>query len=817
MAEFSIPVPGNHDPGLPEWGPYSKKYFGLSHLADRESGLRFDVLVMPQLLRRKRELPDALAPCGLIPERAANDLSAWQCSWRLDENVNAVIKFQLLPGENGAGIECTWENDSDHPADVALHLLAQLVPEHSETIRVAGAEVVVIPELPPGRGVEYDSRMPREKLDTSAYNGRAFEFFAGERIVFSIPATSVGKHYFIRYRTSEAGWQIQEIAASGFIAPADILVDVIAITDGRVPEFFAQSFDSLPEVTKSEPQRLEFCYPGVKSGLDYSFCADGDMLFYRRYAVDDLHGFFRYRDIVQQPYSLEIIKNGSMKDRALDWVIQPLHIEPHSSLTKSFTIRRGNGEGGFVPLTSADYPEFNIPYARSCQRLAAVTMTNVVYPVYICGEAVRHFTPGRQWNSLYTWDSGFIGLGMLELSPQLAADILNAYLTRADDKNNAFVLHGTPLPVQIFLLQELWNRCCNVDLLRTLYPGVRQYYRYLAGHHPGSTTRKHCKEPLISTWDYFYNSGGWDDYPAQEEVHRRHCESTVFPVIPTAVVIRCARTLAALAECAGLPADQEYDRDIAELTGTLLRYSWDEKSGYFGYISCDTDGNPQDIMRTESGENFNRGLDGTSPLISGGFPAEITDRLWAHLESESECFTPFGISTVDRSASYFREDGYWNGAVWMPHQWFLWKAALDAGKGDFAWKIAETALKTYDRECSSSGYCFEHFSTHSGWGGGWHHFSGLSTPVLSWHEAYFGNRRFTCGFDLLLLDRQDFDDRVEITYFHHHKTSVAPVVLLAAPVKKVLCNGGELPVIMRGGAAEIRLPEMHRGRLTCFI
>ena len=82
---------------------------------------------------------------------------------------------------------------------------------------------------------------------------------------------------------------------------------------------------------------------------------------------------------------------------------------------------------------------------RSCQRLAAVTLTNVVFPTQICGEPVRHFTPGRQWNSLYTWDSGFIGLGMLELSEQLAADILNAYLTPDGDKENAFILHGTPL------------------------------------------------------------------------------------------------------------------------------------------------------------------------------------------------------------------------------------------------------------------------------------------------------------------------------------------------------------------------------------
>jgi hypothetical protein len=238
---------------------------------------------------------------------------------------------------------------------------------------------------------------------------------------------------------------------------------------------------------------------------------------------------------------------------------------------------------------------------------------------------------------------------MLTLSPQLASEILNAYLTRENDPVNAFILHGTPLPVQIFLLWELWNKTGNLELLRTLYPGARQFYRYLAGHHPGSTTRKHCREALISTWDYFYNSGGWDDYPPQMEVHRKNLTATVLPVVQSAILIRCAKILQNLAVAAGLPEDPLYARDIADISAALLKYSWDENSAYFGYVCCDDSGVPQGILRTETGENFNRGMDGTSPLISGGFPAKICNRLWAHLESGTECFTNIelhGIQTL---------------------------------------------------------------------------------------------------------------------------------------------------------------------------
>ena len=35
---------------------------------------------------------------------------------------------------------------------------------------------------------------------------------------------------------------------------------------------------------------------------------------------------------------------------------------------------------------------------------------------------------------------------------------------------------------------------------------------------------------------------------------------------------------------------------------------------------------------------------------------------------------------VDMSASSYRDDGYWNGAVWFSHQWFFWKTMLDLGE-----------------------------------------------------------------------------------------------------------------------------------------
>ncbi len=49
----------SHDiPDLPAWGPYSKRYAGISHIPDLKQGLRFDFTVLPGFYRFKTLIPN---------------------------------------------------------------------------------------------------------------------------------------------------------------------------------------------------------------------------------------------------------------------------------------------------------------------------------------------------------------------------------------------------------------------------------------------------------------------------------------------------------------------------------------------------------------------------------------------------------------------------------------------------------------------------------------------------------------------------------------------------------------------------------------
>ncbi len=76
-----------------------------------------------------------------------------------------------------------------------------------------------------------------------------------------------------------------------------------------------------------------------------------------------------------------------------------------------------------------------------------------------------------------------------------------------------------------------------------------------------------------------------------------------------------------------------------------------------------------------------------------------------------------GISAVDMTASYYFDDGYWNGNVWMSHQFFMWKTMFDLGETEFAFEIARRALDMWKEETDFSYNTYECFGIQTRRGG----------------------------------------------------------------------------------------------------
>ena len=506
--------------------------------------------------------------------------------------------------------------------------------------------------------------------------------------------------------------------------------------------------------------------------LYYGITWDSELFKIREIKNDELDIFLRN----ETHNHVAKVLDGNGKGDYANIFIRPVQLEPFSSQTCTALLTCGTREEVLtalkknVPLNTHFAAQLNdtIPeekgileegkkYLFSQKMLKSTLLSNIVYPIYTQNQYIKHFTPGKWWNSLYTWDLGFTALGLSTVNMATAAECINTYVTPPGSQS-AFIHHGTPLPVQIYVFLELWNKTQSEALLHYFYPRLKQYYEFLAGHYSSSTTDV-LSSHLLKTWDYFYNSGGWDDYPPQVGVREQQLQKRVTPVVTTAHVIRVAKILRMAAKALNIRADlKEYDRDISRFTAALQNHAWDEQSGYYSYVMHDSTGHATGFYKDPvSGVNFNMGLDGAYPLISGMCTGHQQEVLLDKIFSPKHMWSPSGITVVDQSAPYYRIDGYWNGAVWMPHQWFVWKAMLDMNRSDLAYQIAAKGLDVYKRETDASYYTFEHFLAASGRGAGWHQFSGLSTPVLSWFAAYYKTGTITPGFETW-ISRQSFNN-----------------------------------------------------------
>src|SRR5690606_26556716 len=133
---------------LPDWGPYTKKYAGISHIADKERGVRFDLSVFPAFYRRRIDLPNALWESGYHPWEALPDLSYFcnrhELEWK--DRVYADVSFTALTERSRlVRVECV--NRTEEVQTLALHYLASLhFPEQRSHGPVLQEDAVQTPD-----------------------------------------------------------------------------------------------------------------------------------------------------------------------------------------------------------------------------------------------------------------------------------------------------------------------------------------------------------------------------------------------------------------------------------------------------------------------------------------------------------------------------------------------------------------------------------------------------------------------------------------------------------------------------------------------
>lgn len=858
QEEFNVDkLIGTHDLSLPDWGPYTKRYIGISHIPQKESGIRFDLSVFPGFYRRKVTVPNVLYENEYHPWETSPNLEYFSFRHELEwkDEVYTDISYSLI-SDNSRLVRVECVNNTPQTQNLALHLMSSIhfppIKEYSPYTFLYPAEI----KLPnksvwfdaldyenlefakpgPQNDLVTDGKMRGEIRENKFVNGsgigNGFGKEIGDNITynFNIEDKFNDAVLFIRYKlpkNSKAKFELSGIINEKLEFPgndnfSNKSVDLGELNSGSY-KFNLKSiknceieFDGFTIIEQESVDEIIITEkkwnhkPSIQPGpLDnslilkyedinqyYGIYWDYDLFEIREWFGRDLSDYFKQ----MSNEHVKKIFEGEGEGHYTNIFLRPIEMEPESrkiinGIVCSGTLDEVKAELSRLQNDGLDYdaiyrkakskvPNFNSnvdgeKYKFSIEKLNAVLNSNVVYPVYTQKEYIRHSAPGRWWDCLYTWDSGFIGLGLLQVDVKKAIENLNAYL-QEPGAQSVFIHHGSLVPVQFYLFLELWNKTQSKELLEYFYPRLKQYYEFMAGR-LGSSTTNSLGSNLLKTWDYFYNSGGWDDYPPQKYVHDKDLEKFVTPVINTAQAIRTAKIMKMTATALDLTGDiPAYNRDIQIFTEAIQKYSWDEDAGYFSYVIHDENGIPVEKLKYDDSVNYNMGLDGAYPLVADICDQSQVKTLLSNLKSKDKLWSKIGLSAVDQSAPYYRIDGYWNGTVWMPHQWFFWKTMLDLGESDFAYKIAKTALDTWKEETEASYNTMEHFLINTGRGAGWHEFGGLSAPILNWYNAYFCQGNSTTGFNIW-TDSKSFNPdftRFNAVYSSYAKPSQKSTILV---------------------------------------
>ncbi|MFP4548506.1 MAG: amylo-alpha-1,6-glucosidase [Fidelibacterota bacterium] len=102
-------------------------------------------------------------------------------------------------------------------------------------------------------------------------------------------------------------------------------------------------------------------------------------------------------------------------------------------------------------------------------------------------------------------------------------------------------------------------------------------------------------------------------------------------------------------------------------------------------------------------------LNYTPILLGEKLPSEIRHQLIKILKAPNSIVTPYGPASEHPDSPYFKEDGYWRGAVWAPQYFFLVEGLKRCGEEEWAQELAII----YCKMCEKAGFP-ENFSALDG-------------------------------------------------------------------------------------------------------
>ena len=493
---------------MPVWGPYSKKYMGISRVVDSlpQSGARFDFSVHPTVWNSSVPVPNVTFPSNYHLWHCNGDYSFYSYRYELmwKDMIYCDVSFSKISGKAYL-MRCEFFNNTDLKQNCILNAYSAMefpkplycdVTLSKKCIFKSANDYVKYSyanprpwdtENPDGmhKGQFSDYRFTGgfglgdrcENYHVPALGLKPFGCEKGDFVSYDFDISEFDNPILtVRYKSVTeddaefllSGEKITffhsgELALASFpiasgnlefvsLGKGGVEFDFVAVTEAGEENSIKTEIKKhgfTPEI-KSEQcgngKRISLTYP--ETGDTYYVLTHNERTRERTLDSGCLEDALPNRlsngdhtyDELRRTFSESFSEKKSDEGFFHNALIQSIFIDPHSTHIEYMVV----SEEAFEPLSGSEYEaiykkasltedagynEEGKKYTLSTEILKSTLLTNVVYPVYKHGENVIHFTPGKRWDSFYTWDSGVIGTGVLEFSPEKAKYILETYLS----------------------------------------------------------------------------------------------------------------------------------------------------------------------------------------------------------------------------------------------------------------------------------------------------------------------------------------------------------------------------------------------------
>lgn len=176
-----------------------------------------------------------------------------------------------------------------------------------------------------------------------------------------------------------------------------------------------------------------------------------------------------------------------------------------------------------------------------------------------------------------------------------------------------------------------------------------------------------------------------------------------------------ANSLAAMAKELGKSIEEARWKQDAEKRAQLIRNTmWDDETGFFYNV----DKKDNDFTFRTKNDLKRKEIIGFLPMWAGIATEYHAKRLYDHLKNEEEFYRPYGVPTLSADDPYYNPIGYWNGPVWIPWQYLVFRGMLNYGYEDLAEDLLVRMLDNVSWQLKNNHWFWEFYSAddyQAGW------------------------------------------------------------------------------------------------------